>query len=858
MSERVGKGAIGSVDQGSHDDEWVYSSCNMCYSSCGIRVHRVNGVVVKIEGDPDYPHNYGRVCAKGNAGIMGLYDPNRVKTPLKRTNPEKGLGVDPKWVEISWEEALSLITERLKKTRKDNPRKLGLTTFDVNSHPFVWPWAVAFGTPNIWVMASAFFCGAGLHLATYLTTASFQQQIDWEHCNYALLFGAQTGFGIGHSPNTTTQKASDARVRGMHVTVVDPVCSTAASKADEWVPIKPGTDAELALAMLNVILNELDTYDAEYIETRTNGPYLVGPDGYYIRDEESKKPLVWDSTMGVPVPYDTPGVSQMAILGEYTVQGKLAHPAFQVLKDHVKRFTPEDAANITTIPAATIRRVATEFVTAASIGSTIVIKGRRLPHRPAAVISYRGAYSHKHSAHHALAIQLLNIVVGNIYVPGGHYGINPVGPWWETKEGIDGLMVADAENQRGVPPYNFLTTVPEPPKSASLETLFPIAFARATSELMGYREPEKFGVPPLDILIHCRSNIMMTTLAPEDVAESLKRIPFQVSFANLLDETAEFADIVLPDAHYLERLDPNPNQPYTSQSPTSGYWYWGVRQPVVKPSFKAPYWAEVLIELAERAGFLEDFNRLLGSTILKRASVNLEPKKKYTLEEIADIWLRMHSEDPAKGLDWFKKNGHVKFKRKVEEEYPYLAIKQRIPLYYEHFLAAKTYLEQVFKMTNVSWDTSDYQPLMEWRPCEGFEPKPGGYDLLVVNYTLPFHNYSITPQNPWLAEISERHPYAQKVMINTETARRKGIADGAMIWLETSAGRKVKGRAKVTECVHPEVVAVGGVFGAWSKHKPIARGKGVHFNSLLSADIDHIDKVSASADACERVKVYPA
>ena len=66
------------------DDVWVHSVCEMCYSSCGILVHLVNGVVVKTEGDPECPHNLGKQCAKGQAALMTLSNPNRVKTPLRR------------------------------------------------------------------------------------------------------------------------------------------------------------------------------------------------------------------------------------------------------------------------------------------------------------------------------------------------------------------------------------------------------------------------------------------------------------------------------------------------------------------------------------------------------------------------------------------------------------------------------------------------------------------------------------------------------------------------------------------------------------------------------------------------------
>src|SRR3990167_4115541 len=83
------------------DDVWIPSVCRVCSNSCGIRVHRRDGVIVKIEGDPENPHNYGRICAKGMANIMSLYDPSRPQVPLVRTNSQKGLGIDPKWRQVS-------------------------------------------------------------------------------------------------------------------------------------------------------------------------------------------------------------------------------------------------------------------------------------------------------------------------------------------------------------------------------------------------------------------------------------------------------------------------------------------------------------------------------------------------------------------------------------------------------------------------------------------------------------------------------------------------------------------------------------------------------------------------------------
>ena len=130
-------------------------------------------------------------------------------------------------------------------------------------------------------------------------------------------------------------------------------------------------------------------------------------------------------------------------------------------------------------------------------------------------------------------------------------------------------------------------------------------------------------------------------------------------------------------------------------------------------------------------------------------------------------------------------------------------------------------------------------------------------DLYVVNTTLPFHSYTVTPANPWLNEISEHHPYAYKIMMNPAPAGKKGVRDGDLVWVESSAG-KVKGRVKVTECIHPEVLGIAGAFGGWAKGKPIARGKGIHFNSLIPFSLDRIDVISNGLDACVKVKVYKA
>src|SRR3990172_2272998 len=126
----------------------------MCYNQCGILVHRINGTVVKIEGNPRSPFGMGRLCPRGLAGIQVLYDPHRLNRPLRRTNPEKGIGVDPRWEEIGWDEALDIIVGKLSKIRDEDPRKLFLCGTVVSLAPLTFAMGVfmpAFGSPNAFI-----------------------------------------------------------------------------------------------------------------------------------------------------------------------------------------------------------------------------------------------------------------------------------------------------------------------------------------------------------------------------------------------------------------------------------------------------------------------------------------------------------------------------------------------------------------------------------------------------------------------------------------------------------------------------------------------------------------------------------
>jgi molybdopterin-containing oxidoreductase family molybdopterin binding subunit len=271
---------------------------------CGIRARRQNGVITEIEGNPDAPTGRGHICVKGLASPQLLYDPYRVNYPMKRTNPEKGLGVDPKFVRISWEEALDIIVQKLQECRDRDPRGafFQATTTQASEIRFgVIGFMKGFGTPNYWVSGGGLHCGNGAHFMNGIMHVSWSIIPDFAHCNYALNFGCSKGHGAGHVAVQNATQVADARARGFKNVVFDPFQSSQASKAHEWVPIRVGTDGALALGLVNSLLNEHGIYDKEYLMYKTNGPYLIRPsDGRYMRDKRTDNPLVWDLVDNCP------------------------------------------------------------------------------------------------------------------------------------------------------------------------------------------------------------------------------------------------------------------------------------------------------------------------------------------------------------------------------------------------------------------------------------------------------------------------------------------------------------------------------------------------------------------------------
>ena len=849
------------------DDAWVASACAMCYGNCSILAHRVGGVITKIEGNPESATGKGRLCGKGISGIQAHYDPNRLTKPLRRTNPEKGIGIDPGFEEISWDEALDEVATQLKRVRDDDPRKLliQMTTTLTAAHSPLQTFCAGFGTPNMSAAGGGLHCGNGTHLISGMMHASWGIVPDFQYCNYVIFFGASKGHSAGHASASNMHMAADARARGMKMVVVDPMCNFAAAKATEWVPIRVGTDAALALAICNVMVNELEMFDGNYLKGKTNGAYLIGDDGKYMRHRESDRPLVWDEGAGGALPYDEGDATRLALEGEYQIEGKSCRPSFVLLRKHLKKFSPEMATDITTVPVENIRRLAREFADEARIGSTISIDGVEIPYRPAAAIAFRGNQGHKNSVYNFLAVDLINHLVGAADMVGSCLGFNPTS-YGHPETGhlryvpsphTDGLMKVGMWMAFD-PPYPI--SEPRAPQQLGLQDLFTMSM---TPPFLHSSDREEiwsnFELPYRpEMLLNFGANLVMSVANKETVAESLKDYDFMVSLDLFQTETTVFADIVLPDCTYLQSFNSRPNFPFIFNQPAGmGEWCWAVQQKVVEPEGEQRRFTEVLLELAHRAGFGADINAAYNAALKLEGEQRLDVQRKYGYQEICDRDLKNNfGED--KDLAWFQKNGVLKWPKKPEEVYWRHFVDVRVPIYWEWMPELRDKIAAIAEPRGLEIPEDYYQPMPDWLPCGSHECQSTEHDCYAFYYRDTLHTNSYTMENAWLDETARLDPYSYNIVLNTTTGEAKGLATGDMIWVEGETGRKVKGRVRLTEAIHPEGVGIAALAGHWGDGMPVAKGKGVFFNDLLEIDWAHSSPVNLNLDLCAKAKVSKA
>lgn len=860
------------------EDKWIETACGGCYGGCGIRVRRINGVAVAIEGVEDSSlGGRGGLCGKGASGLMTLYDPNRLNVPLKRTNPKKGIGVDPKWKEITWDEALDEIGERLKKIRQDTGKKV----WSNNSTSAVYAgwgtaardWTGAIGGGQRMSSGGSLHCGNAAHHIAGLAHGSWSSSADWRYANYVIKWGTNKGVGAGHSMTTNARLRADMVARGAKEVSFDPMCNFSGGKATEWIPLLPGTDSIVALCMANIMINELGIYDAPFLKKKTNLSFLTKPDGRFIRDKEKDEPLVWDLKEGkAKIHYDDSlGADDAALEGVYEVEGIQCRPAFALLKEHLKKYTTEWASEVSTVPADTIRRIAREFAEAAKIGSTIVIEGKTFPYRPASNIFFRGSQGHTNGVHQCRSLDLLNSIVGSADVPGGTLGwpcIRLGHPDTGHSDfiahlGKDGVIIPDLF-MGGHDPWP-IAKPKVPCTGGRCDEFWPMSTTSGIPNVTNQRELwEKLGMKNLpEIMFSWGGNVVVGVANPEDQVEILSKIPFIVQIELFLNETSDaLADIVLPDVCYLERLDwqANLRSFFFNHPPTHEEWSYRPQIPVVEPIGQRRNCIEVMMELADRAGFRDKWNEVFNQIFkITDPEYKLKPDEKLTWKETGDRVLKWCF-GPDKGIDYFIEHGTINWPKKIEETYWRWNFeplnKLRIPIYYEHLIDMKEIVVDIGNKVDLHLEWDQFNPLPEYYTPISHKELTHEFDLFAFSYRDILHTNSTLYENPWIIKASEMSPYTLTITLNVKTAREKGLKEGDRICLETPYGRKETGTLKLMEGQHPRTVAIAGQAGLWSDGRPIAKGKGSNFDKLLQSDITHFDPIALCLETAIPVKVY--
>ncbi len=234
-----------------HADDVVVrkSCCYFCHQNCGVLAYVKDGKLIYAEGDPDHPTNAGGLCTRGNQAMNFVDDPTRINYPLKRAG-KKG---ENKWERVSWDQALDEISTKLNQIKKESGAEAvaaaagTLRTDDWARRRFL----NLFGTPN--GFHNALLCWIPTFMIETAVSGWSPFETDLGTSKCVILWG----FNPGASSMPGMHGYTDLqRQTGLKLIVVDPRYSETAAHADLWLPLRPGSDTALSLAMLNVILNE--------------------------------------------------------------------------------------------------------------------------------------------------------------------------------------------------------------------------------------------------------------------------------------------------------------------------------------------------------------------------------------------------------------------------------------------------------------------------------------------------------------------------------------------------------------------------------------------------------------------------
>jgi anaerobic selenocysteine-containing dehydrogenase len=750
-SPKLAAGGKDFSPETGQERQMIPSACWNCVTRDSMIGFVEDGRLVKLEGHPDSIRGKGKICSKGAAGINQLYDPDRILYPMKRA----GKRGDGKWKRISWDEALTDLATRLKKLRDEgHPEKfmfhygrMKASSSKIIKSVFL----PAYGTKTIGNHTS--ICEGGKWTAQELTWGKHYDNWDFDNTKFVLNFGS--GCLESHTNHIpVAQRLTSAMVdRGVKLYTFDVRLSHTAASSTEWLPIKPGTDGAVALAMCKVIM-DAGLYDKEFFT--------------FIRATKDRKA----------------GTNQ-----------KVAE-----LKKHLANYTPEWAEKISGVPAAKIKSLALEFAKA----------------KPACVISYRGAVAHYNGIDTERAVQMLAAITGNIDNPGGRCrGVGakwkyPKGP--KKKPKAKALKIAKGFPGASVYPthganHQVLKMIKDGkagrPEVYMWYCYTPVYANGECQENIDILKDES--LIPFSVCVNAyydESAALADLILPnpsylewwdwEDMVSPTQVPEYYIRqpFVKPLGESRDFKDVVCDLANRMGfPLGFNSAEEFVKMSceetpaikAAGGFEYMkkhGVyHDPKAKPKYYM-YKKEVKADELKKEGVIfDEASGVYWNWKKSKATSEAEAKEKGYLK----------TKDAYKGYVGQEIGGKV----------------------YAGFKPDKLNKSGYFELYSELLEIKNIPPLPTYEPIPEHE-KMGSGDLVLTTYKVPVHIHSRSANCKWLTEVYNDNP----ALINTKTASGLGIKDGDKIKVKSAVG-EITTTANVTEAVVPGIIAISHHLGHW-------------------------------------------
>ena len=521
---------------------------------CGILAHVKGDRVIKLE-PADFPDERDRrICLRGLSSLDITYHPDRLKYPMKRV----GARGEGKFERISWEEAYDEIVKNFEKIAKEHGwRAIGwvLGGPGAGTTKFGAYLRIASLTQSTRVSAWGYGdaglpCGSRIiigHHFPYIHLFGEFWQRKWPEM--LIVWGANPAEAM---PLQTMRKVLDAKENGTYVVVIDPRFTVTASKADQFVGVKPGTDAALALGLMNVIFN-YKIFNKNFVLEHTNGAYLVRIDtGMLLRGKDvgEKKPdayMIWHDPSNTHKVLRRKNVMEANLTGTYVIDGIECKPIFQLLMDLASDYTPEKTSEITGVKKDIIIRLAEKIGTTKNVKFFTYMGFTRTYHGD---ISVRGLIS-------------VASITGHVTTSFSSGYMLPILNW-----------------------KPFLKVIPDKPSFHRLGIL-----SLYDAVIKGKPFPIKAAwFTFINFLNQCVDSNKI-------IKEFYPKLDFIVQTELFMTPSAKFADILLPVCSFLEFSD-FLHHPYP---------YVQLQQKVIDPLYESKSDATIISELADKFGFGDYF-----------------------------------------------------------------------------------------------------------------------------------------------------------------------------------------------------------------------------------------------------------